>query len=136
MTSSTRVHPSMLLHAALVLIAGIVFSAAAAAAGLPFERGAFEAAQKAGRPILVAIHADWCATCRAQEPVLDALLREPKYAGFVAFRVDFDRQKEVVRQLRVQYQSTLIVYKGAREVARSTAETDRAEIAAQLAKAL
>lgn len=136
MTSSTRVHPRVLLHAALVLIAGIVFSAAATAAGLPFERGAFEAAQKAGRPILLAVHADWCATCRAQEPVLDALLREPKYAGFVAFRVDFDRQKDVVRQLRVQYQSTLIVYKGAREVARSTAETDRAEIAAQLARAL
>lgn len=136
MRSSVRVHPRVLLHAAVVLVSGLLFSVAAAAAGQPFERAAFEAAQKAGRPILLAVHADWCATCRAQEPVLEALLREPKYAGFVAFRVDFDRQKDVVRQLRVQYQSTLIVYKGGKEVARSTAVTDEAAIAAQLAKAL
>lgn len=136
MRSSVRVHPRVLLHAAFVLAAGILFSVAAAAAGRPFERASFEAAQKAGRPILLAVHADWCATCRAQEPVLEALLREPKYAGFVAFRVDFDRQKDVVRQLRVQYQSTLIVYKGSKEVARSTAVTDEAAIATQLAKAL
>ncbi len=136
MRTSIRIHPRVLLHALLVLAAGLLFSAAVRAAGQPFERGAFEAAQKAGRPILLAVHADWCATCRAQEPVLEALLREPKYAGFVAFRVDFDRQKDVVRQLRVQYQSTLIVYKGAKEVARSTAVTDGAAIATQLAKAL
>lgn len=58
------------------------------------------------------------------------------HAGFVAFRVDFDRQKDVVRRPRVQYQSTLIVYNGGREVARSTAVTDQAASAAQLAKAL
>jgi thioredoxin-like negative regulator of GroEL len=136
MRSSVRVDPRALLHATVVLIAGLLFSATALAAGQPFERAAFEAAQKAGRPILLAVHADWCATCRAQEPVLESLLREPKHAGFVAFRVDFDRQKEVVRRLRVQYQSTLIVYKGSKEVARSTAVTDEAAIAAQLAKAL
>lgn len=139
MRSSARVHAVALLRAASVLLAGIVFSAAAMATSQPFqpfERGAFEAAQKTGQPILLAVHADWCATCRAQEPVLDALLREPKYAGFVAFRLDFDRDKAEVRRLRVQYQSTLIVYRGSKEVARSTALTDPAAIAAQLAQAL
>jgi hypothetical protein len=39
-------------------------------------------------------------------------------------------------QLRVQYQSTLVVFKGNKEVARSTAATSEAAIAAQLARAL
>jgi thioredoxin-like negative regulator of GroEL len=97
---------------------------------------AFQAAQKAGQPILLEVHADWCTTCRAQEPIVQALLKDPKYSGFVVFRVDFDRQKDVLRQLRVQYQSTLVVFKGNKEVARSTAATSEAAIAAQLARAL
>lgn len=63
-------------------------------------------------------------------------VKSPKYAGFTVYRVDFDRQKDAVRRFGVQYQSTLIVFKGAREVSRSTAQTAPGAIAAQLDKAL
>lgn len=118
------------------VIAGLFFAAAAWAAGKPFDRAGFEAAQAAGKPILVEVHADWCPTCRAQEPIISELLREPKHAGFVVLRVDFDNQKDVVKRFRAQYQSTLIVFNGKKEVARSTGETRKDAIAAQLAKAL
>ena len=117
-------------------IAGLLFAAASWAAGKPFDQAGFEAAQAAGKPILVEIHADWCPTCRAQEPIISALIREPKNADFVVLRVDFDNQKDVLKRLRTQYQSTLIVFKGKKEVSRSTGETRKDEIAAQLAKAL
>ena len=117
-------------------IAGLFFVAAAWAAGKPFNQAGFEAAQAAGKPILVEIHADWCPTCRAQEPIISELMRDPKNAGFVVLRVDFDNQKAVVKHFRAQYQSTLIVFKGKKEVSRSTGETRKEEIAAQLAKAL
>ncbi len=117
-------------------IAGLFFSAAAWAAGKPFDQADFEAARAAGKPILVEIHANWCPTCRAQEPIISELLREPKHAGFVVLRVDFDNQKDVAKRFRAQYQSTLIVFKGEKEVARSTGETRKDAIAAQLAKAL
>jgi thioredoxin-like negative regulator of GroEL len=129
-------HPRRLLTALLTLWISLLLASVAEATGKPFDASAFEAAKKAGSPILLAVHADWCATCRAQEPVVDELLREPKFSKYVVFRVDFDKQKDVVRKLGVQWQSTLIVYKGAREVARSTAAVERAAIAAQLAKAL
>lgn len=125
-----------LFRALVALFLGLMLNAAVAAAGKPFDAAAFEAAKKAGRPILVAVHADWCGTCRAQEPVIEALLRDPRNAGFVAFRVDFDKQRDVVRQFGVQWQSTLIVFKGGREVSRSTAAVEQSAIAAQLAKAL
>lgn len=117
-------------------IAALFFVAAAWAAGKPFNQAGFEAAQAAGKPILVEVHADWCPTCRAQEPIISELMRDPKNADFVVLRVDFDNQKDVVKRLRTQYQSTLIVFKGTKEVSRSTGETRKDAIAAQLAKAL
>jgi len=118
------------------LAAGLLFAATVWAAGKPFDQAAFEAAQAAGKPILLEVHADWCPTCRAQEPIVSELVQEPKYAGFVVLRVDFDNQKEVLRRLRARYQSTLIVFKGSKEVSRSTGETRKDAIAAQLALAL
>ncbi len=86
--------------------------AAAWAAGKPFDQAGFEAAQAAGKPILVEVHADWCPTCRAQEPIISRLMQDPKHSGFVVLRVDFDNQKDVVKRLHTPYQSTLIVFKG------------------------
>jgi thioredoxin 1 len=118
------------------LLFAVLMSIAVAAAERPFERAAFEAAQKSGKPVLLSVHADWCTTCRAQEPIIASLLSQPKYAGFASFRVDFDKQKDVRRQFRVQHQSTLIVFKDGKEVARSIAVTDPAGIEKQLAQAL
>jgi len=101
-----------------------------------FEQDAFRAAQAAGKPILVAIHADWCTTCRAQERVVSELLSQPRYADVVVFRVDFDTQKDIVNTLGARAQSTLIVFKGQTEVARSLAQTAGDAIAAQLDRAL
>lgn len=120
----------------LAFIAGSFFAAASWAAGKPYDQAGFEAAQAAGKPILVEVHADWCPTCRAQDPIVSELMRDPKNAGFVVLRVDFDNQKDVLKRLRAQYQSTLIVFKGKKEVSRSTGETRKDAIAAQLVKAL
>ncbi len=128
--------PKIALRFITPFIAGLFVAAAAWAAVKSFDQASFEAAQAAGKPILVEVHADWCPTCRAQDPIISELTREPKNAGFVVLRVDFDNQKDVVRRFRAQYQSTLIVFKGKKEVSRSTGETRKDEIAAQLAKAL
>ena len=117
-------------------LVGLALSTAALAVGQPFDQARFEAAQKANKPILVVVHADWCNTCRTQEPILQSLLKQPKYAGVEVFRVDFDKQKNVLREFRVQWQSTLIVFKGKQEIERSTAVVDPAAIEAQLAMAL
>ena len=119
----------------LPLLTSLFVAAAAWAAVKPFDQAVFQAAQAAGKPILIEIHADWCPTCRAQDPVISELMTDAKNADFVVLRVDFDNQKDVVKRFHAQYQSTLIVFKGKKEVSRSTGETRKAEIAAQLAKA-
>ena len=112
------------------------FAPAWANGAVPFSAEAFKAAQEQGGPILVEIHADWCPTCKAQNPILDKLTAAPKFKELKIFRVDFDAMKPVVRQFGAQMQSTLIVFKGAREQGRSVGDTKEASIAALLDKSL
>lgn len=111
---------------ALVVPATFVRSAFAAAGDgteQPFTQSAFDAAQKAGKPILVDTFATWCPICARQAPIIEKLSAEPKYKGLVVFRVNFDTQKDVMRQLHATVQSTLIAYRGTKEVGRSVGET-------------
>ena len=75
---------------ALAFVALPVAVRAFAAEKVDFSAAAFDAAQKAGKPILVEIHATWCPTCKAQTPILSKLEAEPKYAGLEVFHVDFE----------------------------------------------
>jgi len=116
--------------------AGLSRAAAANGAAVPFTEEAFKAAQASGSPILIEIHADWCPTCKAQQPILDQLTADPKFKELKIFRVDFDSMKPVVREFGANMQSTLIVFKGAAEQGRSVGDTKQASIAALLDKSL
>ena len=63
-----------------------------------FDAKAFADAQKAGRPILISIHASWCPTCKAQAPILSELRANPKFKDLAHFVIDFDSQKDLVNR--------------------------------------
>jgi thioredoxin-like negative regulator of GroEL len=118
------------------LVIPFLAAGAALAAGQAFDQATFDALQQQGKPTLVMIHADWCPTCKAQEPIISELLKTPELQSITALRVDFDGQKTVVKAFKVQYQSTLIVFKGGKEVGRSSGDTKKDSIAALLKKTL
>ncbi len=93
------------------------------AAPQPFTEAAFNAAQQAGKSILVDTFATWCQICARQAPIIEKLRAEPKFRDLVIFRVNFDAQKDVMRIFRASVQSTLIAFHGTKEVGRSTGET-------------
>jgi thioredoxin 1 len=109
---------------------------AAAAGTASFTAAAFDAAQKAGKPILIHVSAPWCPTCKAQMPTVNGLASEPRFKDLQVFEVDFDSQKDVLREFGVRQQSTLIVFKGAAERGRSIGDTDKSSIEALAAKGL
>ncbi len=80
--------------------------------------------------------APWCPTCRAQQPILQKLTTDPRFRDLVFLTVDFDSQKDVLRSLNVQSQSTLVVFKGRQEVGRSAGDTNEASITALVAKSI
>jgi thioredoxin 1 len=96
----------------------------------------FMEAVAAGEPVLVHITAPWCGECELQKPIVAELLATPDFRDMKEFKVDFDTQKDALKQLHVQMQSTLIVYKGGKEVDRMTGKTDPAVIEAIMRKAL
>jgi thiol-disulfide isomerase/thioredoxin len=103
---------------------------------LPFDQKAFDAAQASGRSILVEFYTTWCPVCKVQRPFLTTLGQNPKYQKIAYYEIDFDRHKDLAREFRVHKQSTLIVFKGKNEIARSTGDTNRTSIEALVAKSL
>ena len=56
---------------------------------------------------------------------MNRLTNEPGFAKVVVFKIDFDASnKNVLRELKVSQQSTLIAFKGRNETMRSAGMTD------------
>ncbi len=102
-----------------------------------FDQKAFDNAVSSGRSVVLDFHADWCPTCRVQAPILADLIKSETAMtkGLVAFKANYDVETMLKKQFGVQKQSTIIVFKGGKEVARSTGVTDREALAELIAKA-
>ena len=120
----------------LAVLSLVVATSALAAQAKPFDQATFEALQAADKPVLIDVYADWCPTCKQQAPIVSELMARPEFKDYTVLRVNFDTQKDVRRALRVAVQSTFIVYRGKKEVARTIGDTSKDSIAATLRKAL
>lgn len=96
----------------------------------------FSEASAAGVPVLVHVTAPWCGVCQAQKPVVAKLVGNGDFASMKKFDVDFDSQKDVLSKLRVQSQSTMVLFRNGMEIDRSVGVSDPLEIEAFLRKAL
>src|SRR6266849_2050975 len=121
---------------AAVGASAVFITPAFAAETRTYDPASFAAAEKAGKPIFVGIHASWCPTCKAQKPILSELMADPKFNNLVYFVIDFDSQKDLVQRFGAQKQSTLIAFKGDKEQGRSVGDSKRESIAALLSKVL
>ena len=107
----------------------LLFSSAAFAAGQPITATELADIEKQGKSAVISTHADWCSTCKKQDKVLSDLMKDPDYKNVVFYQVDYDNQKDLLKALKVRSQSTIIVYKNGKEVARATGETKEAALA-------
>ena len=102
----------------------------------PFDQQAFDKLTAAGRPVVIAVHAPWCPTCKAQQPIQSGLMAKPDFKDVTLMTVDFDSQKPVLKEFKVSTQSTMLVMTGSKEVARSVGDTSAAGIEGAIRKAL
>lgn len=119
---------------ALILAGALALPVSVQAFGEPYQPDRFDGLIRAGKPVLVHIHAPWCPTCRAQDKRLTELFSQPGYRAVTPLEVSFDHQKDAVRGFRASQQSTLIGYREGREVGRLVGETRADRIGALLDK--
>ncbi len=109
-----------------LFVGAMQLSAAADTAGwTTYDEAEFMMAQKKGKTIVVDVYADWCPTCRAQAPILEELRTEKQSGNVLFVKVNFDKEKAFLRAHRIPRQSTVLVFKGMDEAARTIAQTNR-----------
>lgn len=101
-----------------------------------FDRKAFDAALKTGKPVLIDVSASWCPTCQAQKRVLSKLTAEKQFSAYTIFEVNYDTEKDIMRSFGAQSRSTLIAFKNGKEVGRVVGDTSVTGIEALLGKAI
>ena len=99
------------------------------------QRTSFQELINGDTPVLVDFFAEWCGPCKMMAPILD------EFKGMVGDRatvikIDVDKNPGAAQAFGVRGVPTLIVFKGGKEVGRSTGDTKKASIDALLSKAL
>lgn len=124
------------LAAATAAVPFLAAGEALAKAFAPYQADSFKKLLGAGGPVVVHVHADWCTVCKAQIPVMDRVLAGPAYKNVRAVRVTFDKEKQFLTDYRVVRQSTILIFRGGKEIARLSYDTDPARIEQTLAQAI
>lgn len=114
--------------AAVLLAVSSLASLAMAGDIKPFSQQEFDKLTSQGKPVVLDISATWCPTCKVQKPILEGLMKQPAYKDVTLLIIDFDTEKATLKKFKVTMQSTLVGFKGAREVGRSVGDTTPAGI--------
>jgi thiol-disulfide isomerase/thioredoxin len=100
----------------------IAFGANADEKKTTFNKELFDKAQSDGKIVVVSSWIKYCSSCASQMKVLNKAKNEFDNVEYFAFDVS---NKEISNLLKVQYQTTLLIYKDNKEVYRSIGETTK-----------
>jgi thioredoxin 1 len=87
-----------------------------------FNKGSFDKAQSDGKVVVVSSWIKYCSSCASQMKVLNNVKNDFVNIEYFAFDVT---NKEISNLLKVQYQTTLLIFKDNKEVYRSIGETTK-----------
>ena len=106
-----------LLGASAALATGFISAPALAFDVLPYDKATADKLIASGKPVVLPVYASWCLQCHMQKSILESMQGDKTYDKITFFRVDYDGQKDVVKALDCP-RSTLVVYKGGKEINR------------------
>ena len=92
-----------------------------------FKKNLFEQAQSEGKIVIVSSWIKYCSSCASQMKVLKEAKKKGKLSDINFDNIEyfsFDvTNKEISNLLNIKYQTTLLIFKGNKEVYRSIGET-------------
>ena len=94
----------------------------------------FEKAKKNRQTIVVTAWAKYCGTCKKQKAVLDQAEKDFKDVLFLYY--NHPKMKDIAKYLKINYRSTILVYKGNKEVSRTLGLLDKSVIYSNIKKGI
>ena len=87
-----------------------------------FNKELFDKAQSEGKVVVVSSWIKYCTSCASQMKILNKAKNDFDNIEYFAFDVT---NKEIAKFFKVQYQTTLLIFKDNKEVYRSIGETTK-----------
>ena len=115
-----------------LLISTNVFSAEENKLNFTIQK--FEEAKKNGETIVVTAWNKYCGTCKRQKAVLDQAEKDFKEVLFLYY--NHPKMKNIAKYLKIDYRSTILVYKGNTEVSRSIGQLEKSIIYSNIKKGI
>ena len=110
----------------IIIFTLISFNAFAVDKSTTFTNDLFKQAQLEGKTVVINSWNETCTTCKRQIKILDQAQKEFSDILFLSFEQTVD--KDIAKQLGIDYWTTIVVYKNNKEVNRSIGQTDKAKI--------
>ena len=118
----------------VILVLLIQFPANAADKYTNFSLSSLEKAKTSGKTVVVNSYEPWCWSCRKQDKVLIDAKDEFKDVVFLTYQQG--KHKEIAEALNVSVRTTIVVFKGKKEVARIIGQTGKLEIYSAIEKGI
>jgi thiol-disulfide isomerase/thioredoxin len=110
----------------IIIFALFTFKVFAVDKSTTFNNEIFQKAQLEGKTVVINSWNETCTTCKVQIKILDQAEKEFKNVLFLSFEQTKD--KDIAKQLGIDYWTTIVVYKNNKEVHRSIGLTDKTKI--------
>ena len=109
----------------LLLLVILPFNLAVAEKQTTFDNDVFNKAQSDGKTVVVSSWIKYCTSCASQMKALKDVEKDFDNLIYLTFDVT---NREIAKQLNIQFQTTLVIYKNNEEVYRSLGELSKDKI--------
>ena len=99
-----------------------------------FSVESLEKAKAAGKTLVINSYEPWCWSCRKQGKVL--LDAKEKFKNVVFLTYQQGKNKDIAKVLEINFRSTIVVFKGKKEIARLVGQTDKSQIFSAIKKGI
>lgn len=103
---------------------------------VPYDADSFARARGEGRVTAIQFHSGWCPVCVMQERGVKALQDDKALARVTVFQADYFKEEALRKRFNVASFSTLVVFRGDQERARTTGDFRAEQLRQLFAKAL
>ena len=108
-----------------LLLIILPFNSAVAEKQTTFDNDVFNKAQSDGKTVVVSSWIKYCTSCASQMKALKDVEKDFDNLIYLTFDVT---NREIAKQLNIQFQTTLVIYKNNKEVYRSLGELTKDKI--------